>query len=559
MKKVLLVAAENDALINAKVGGMGDVIRDLPEALNTCAVSADVAMPEYGFLKDYYAATHTAEVVVPYGNRTESVMIYKMMRPKTKYTVIDSQTAFAESDNDPQQQQNWVYLFAHPLFNQHDGSIYTQSSADRPFADDANKFALFSLAVTQALLEGKLGDYQVMHLHDWHTAMIAMLRATVAEFAALKAIKCVFTIHNLALQGIRPFSGEQSSFCHWFARWFSVDMLHQHQWFSNAILDPRYNSCVNPMRMGIVFSDLVHVVSPTYAKEILRASEPQIGFIGGEGLEQDLQTKAQQNQLVGIINGCNYPEVDTYNGQSIQIKQRLSLLNIAQNAVIKWQAHKTTVSAADFVASQRLQQYIAKLSSSRKTANAGLLITSVGRLTSQKVMLFLQKLSNGKPALAQILVDLANHDPQAVMIILGSGDEHLSSQIKTIAAQHTNCLFLNGYDEALSEDLYQQGDLFLMPSSFEPCGISQMLAMKHGQPCLVHAVGGLKDTVKHQQNGWVFEGVDAQQQAAHFVEQFRLCLAYDNETLASVKLAASKARFDWARVAQSYNEQLYCD
>jgi len=557
MKKVLLVAAENDALINAKVGGMGDVIRDLPLALNSCSILADVAMPEYGFLKDYYAAKKTAEVLIPYGNRTECVKIYKMLRPATKYTVIEANQLITENQDNSLQQQNWVYLFAHPLFNQDDGSIYTQGSADRPFADDANKFALFSLAVAQALLEGKLDDYQVIHLHDWHSAMIAMLRESVAQFAPLKAIKCVFTIHNLALQGIRPFCGDQSSFGHWFAQWFSNDSLLQDQSLSKAILDPRYTSCVNPMRMGIVLSDMVHVVSPSYAQEVLRTSDPQTGFIGGEGLELDLQAKAELNQLVGIINGCNYPEVKAFNGKSIQIKQRLSLLNNAQHALIKWQAHKTSVSAADFVASQRLQQYITQLSSARKTANASLLITSVGRLTSQKVMLFLQKLANGKAALTQILLDLYAHDPHAIMVILGSGDEHLSNQIKIIAAQHPNCLFLNGYDEALSEDLYQQGDLFLMPSSFEPCGISQMLAMKHGQPCLVHAVGGLKDTVKHQQNGWLFAGTDAAQQAKHFVEQFNLCLAYDSESLASIKLAASEARFEWARVAQCYDEQLY--
>ena len=559
MKKVLLVAAENDALINAKVGGMGDVIRDLPVALNTCAVSADVAMPEYGFLKDYYAATKTAEVVVSYGNSTESVIIYKMLRPETKHVVVDADQLNADSNTTANQQQNWVYLFAHPLFNQDNGSIYTQGSADRPFADDANKFALFSLAVAQALLERKLGDYQVMHLHDWHSAMIAMLRAVVTEFAPLKTIKCVFTIHNLALQGIRPFSGEKSSFCHWFARWFSVDSLHQNQWLSKAILDPRYSSCVNPMRMGIVLSDTVHVVSPTYAKEILQQSEPQKGFVGGEGLEQDLQHKADQHQLVGIINGCSYAENSHANDKAIQVKQRLSLLNKAQDALIKWQAHKASVSSADFIASQRLQQNLIKLSAARKTANASLLITSVGRLTSQKVMLFLQKLTNGKSALSQILSDLYSHNPEAMMIILGSGDEFLSNQIKTIAAQHTNCLFLNGYDEALSDDLYQQGDLFLMPSSFEPCGISQMLAMKHGQPCLVHAVGGLKDTVLHQQNGWVFDGIDAAEQAKHFVEQFKDCLECDTETLANIKLAAYQARFDWANVALSYNEQLYSE
>lgn len=551
MKKVLLVAAENDALINTKVGGMGDVIRDLPTALATCQVSADVAMPEYGFLKDYYNAEKVADVLVPYGNNIELVTIYKMLRPATKQQVKPSSTA-----NDDSQ---WVYLFAHSLFNQADGSIYTQGSADQPFADDANKFALFCLAVAQALVEGKLGRYEVMHLHDWHTAMLAMLRHCLADFSALKQLKCVFTIHNLAIQGIRPYSGMESSFCHWFSQWFSAEFVYHHNRLPHGIMDPRYPNCVNPMRMGIVMSDTVHVVSPTYATEILRASDPAKGFFGGEGLEHDLQEKADKQQLVGIINGCNYPIEPVVNAKTASaVSDRLALLNCAQEALIKWQGNKASVSATDFVASQRVLQQLFKCDQLTKKDKPGLLVTSVGRLTAQKVMLFLQPLANGKTALASILSLMKQHQPDGLLIIAGSGDEQLSLQIKKIVTQYDNCIFLNGYDEEVADKIYQLGDLFLMPSSFEPCGISQMLAMKQGQPCLVHGVGGLKDTVLHQQNGWVFLGDDTLQQAENFVEQFSQCLNdYGTKSWSAIKKAASEARFDWESVAVQYNHLLY--
>ncbi|WP_351089966.1 glycogen/starch synthase, partial [Shewanella sp. S1-49-MNA-CIBAN-0167] len=81
------------------------------------------------------------------------------------------------------------------------------------------KFALFSLSVATCLVNRLLPCFDVLHLHDWHTAMLAMLRGCVAEFSALQAMPCVFTIHNLALQGIRPFSGDDSSFAHWFPQY----------------------------------------------------------------------------------------------------------------------------------------------------------------------------------------------------------------------------------------------------------------------------------------------------------------------------------------------------
>jgi starch synthase len=563
MNKVLLVAAENDALIKAKVGGMGDVIRDLPKALSDCGISADVAMPEYGFLKDYYCADKVTDIEVSFGGKMEKISIYRIPRPESKAQVC---TAKGSSE-----QHSWVYLFAHPMFNQADGSIYTQGSADRPFADDADKFALFCLAVASALVQGKLGHYDVMHLHDWHTAMIAMLRKCVDDFASLKQLKCIYTIHNLALQGIRPLTGDKSSLCHWYPQWFFATQLDN---LPNGIVDPRYPNCANPMRMGIVFSDKVHVVSPTYAKEILLASHPEKGFYGGEGLEQDLQLKAANQQLVGIINGCDYTIDDNHapntadsarsktqqvsKSQSANLTfERLDLLSTAQEALIQWQKYKSVVSSTDFIANIRVEQHIRRYTNI-DSSYPGLLVTSVGRLTTQKVMLFLTKIANGKTVLDQLLINLKQQQPDALFMLLGSGDEQLSNQLKTICAQYANSIFLNGYDEQLSQLLYQQGELFLMPSSFEPCGISQMLAMKHGQPCLVHGVGGLKDTVKHDENGWVFNGDGIEMQANNFISQFNQCLqSYGTLPWQQIKQQASMARFDWQTVAQAYKEHLY--
>ncbi|MGZ9898334.1 glycogen synthase [Shewanella gaetbuli] len=554
MKKVLMVAAENDALVNAKVGGMGDVIRDLPPALLSASIQADVAMPDYGFLIRSYNALKLAQVTVPFCGQVHTIDIYKMPRPEHKQNLAKS-SYHAVAETDSAEVNSWVYLFSHPLFNQADQSIYAQGSSDRPFADDASKFALFSLAVAKAICEGKLAEYDVLHLHDWHTAMIAMLRQCVDEFSGLKHLKCVYTIHNLALQGIRPYHHDSSSFISWFGYWFNQhDSVND---LPEGIADPRYSSCVNPMRMGIVMSDVVHVVSPSYAQEILRPSNPAMGFYGAEGLEADLIHKAKAGQLIGIINGCEYSST-TESKPSQNVKQCLMLINQAQQALSKWQANKDVVSSEDFIASIKLTQYQQQLESSRKNASAPMLITSVGRLTEQKVLLFLHKTQSGKNVLSELLDSLHRYNNDARFILLGSGDAVLAKQFKSIAAHFNNFIYLNGYADNVAQTLYQQGDLFLMPSSFEPCGISQMLAMKQGQPCLVHGVGGLKDTVVHDTNGWQFSGANLDQQAQAFIQQFSTCLdLFNTQDWHQVCDNAAQARFDWQSIATEYASKLY--
>mgnify|MGYP000551360115 CR=1 FL=1 len=280
VKRVLLVAAENDALQGAKVGGMADVIRDLPPALAQCGVIADVAMPNYGFLAAHYSAKHYANIKVNFSGTSHSVKVFCMPRPSTKNDLSASMSMSHVMMSPEQLQSNppMVYLFDHPLFN-HNGQVYCNGADDRPFADDATKFALFSLCVATCLVDNILPKYHVLHLHDWHAAMVAMLKTCVDEFDRLNDMVCVYTIHNLALQGIRPFNGDESSFSAWFPQYATrlkpISKI--------SLFDPRYANCINPMRMGIVLSDKVHLVSPTYAQEVLLPSDHAKGFFGGEG------------------------------------------------------------------------------------------------------------------------------------------------------------------------------------------------------------------------------------------------------------------------------------
>ena len=149
---------------------------------------------------------------------------------------------------------------------------------------------------------------------------------------------------------------------------------------------------------------------------------------------------------------------------------------------------------------------------------------------------------------------------RGIFIMIGSGDPEYEAFFTRMAAQHNNFLFLKHYAERISRQLYTSGDLFMMPSSFEPCGISQMLAMREGQPCLVHAVGGLKDTVSHGSNGFTFGADTFIEQAQSFVEAFGDILDLrENEPERWLAICdnAARARFLWSDSVAQYVSKLY--
>ncbi|MCE9685201.1 glycogen synthase [Shewanella sp. AS16] len=521
-----MLAAENAALEHAKVGGMADVIRDLPPALAEQGLLVDVVMPGYGFLPAMAGAELMAELSVAFGGRRERVEVYRAAHPLLEGAHI--------------------YLLEHGLFVTEHGGIYCDGSPDRPFAEDATKFALWCAAVAGALLDGLIPMPEVLHLHDWHAGLFAMLRAFAPEYRSLRAVPCVFTIHNLALQGIRPVRQEASSLAAWFPgllQDLDSEQLAQ-------ILDPRYPQCVNPMRAGIVLSDRVHLVSPSYAREVLQASCSEKGFFGGEGLEADLRLKSQQGRLLGILNGCHY------GGTAAATSRDLSLvLSAAEQALMLWQGPRQLTPALDTLALCRIAGLWRALDRGRAP---DFLLTSVGRLTDQKVLILRQAWAEGQNLLQCLLTRLRALRPGALFIMLGSGDAAIAAEFRRQAAGFDNFLFLNGYDEALAEHLYRAGDLFLMPSSFEPCGISQMLAMRAGQVCLVHGVGGLKDTVTDGETGLVFNGRDLREQGQELLGKLEQALAgFGSPAWHRLAKAAAGQRFDWHAIAGIYRRELY--
>jgi starch synthase len=510
-----MAAAENGALPGFKVGGIADVVQHLPEALTRIGCMATVVCPAYGLADALPGAQSSGELRVPFAGGIERVRLYRVP------------TAGAARQ----------MLLDHPVFSTcGPGAVYCHDDADRPFATDATKFALFSAAVAEGLLAGAFARVDVVHLHDWHAALVLVLRRFAQRYATLRSTRMVFTIHNLGLQGVRPLAGDPSSLASWYPA-LQGDVT--------PLLDPRWADCVNPMAAAIRLADAVGTVSPTYANEILEPDDPHgTGRHGGEGLEADLRAANRRGALLGILNGCNYPP-----GEPAAKPGWPALLDTLRGEALRLAASSEVLESAHYVAGQRL--------AALKRKRPGTLLTTVGRVTRQKLGLLQAPTAHALSALDGVLDAVGDG---GLYVILGSGDPEVERFLVSVSARRANLVFLRGYAEALAQDLYAEGDLFLMPSSYEPCGISQMIAMRAGQPCLVHAVGGLKDTVLDEVNGFTFTGDGVGATAEALVARLAQALEMRSrkpKRWSALEKAAREARFSWTDSALAYRDGLY--
>ncbi len=509
--RILMVAAENGALPGGKVGGMADVIAQMPPALTGQGHAVDVLVPSYGSYQLRTDATLQGTVSVMFAGFEQRLGLYRLAT--TRSSVVQ-----------------WV--LHHPLFGQPAGQIYHHDDSSAPFATDANLYALFCAGVARCIEENFWPGLDVLHLHDWHTAGILLFLPTDQSQGRPRT---VFTVHNLALQGQRPLSGPPSSFRSWFPD----------RCCPEAGIDPRFQDCYNPMRLGINLADRVHLVSPGYAREVL---QPNGDFHhGGEGLETDLRSAADAGRLHGILNGCEYPEIRR------ERQSRSHVLDVILQTLTRWVAANELVSSAHYLA---LRNHAALHGEKRKKKT--MLITCVGRLVEQKVGLLMHPLPGEESSVMESM--LMEASKTATFVVLGTGDATCERFFIDLAGRCPNLLYLRGFDDTLADVLYASGDLFLMPSVFEPCGISQMLAMRGGQPCLVHATGGLADTVDDDINGFSFGGATADEAALDLAQRFQQVLTLwqnDADPWNNIRANAAAARFEWRASARSYLELLY--
>ena len=517
-KHIVMIAAENGVLKGAKVGGIADVIRDVPRALARRGHRVTVVTPGYQALSKLPCARLLHTLTVDFSRVLEKLELFQIDTP-----------------DEPAAVQHLV--LEHPLFGACGaGQVYCHDVFE-PFATDASKFALFCHAACYALVTGAIAKADVLHLHDWHAALMLLLREAHSPYHALLDIPAVYTVHNLSLQGVRPFADNLSSPGHWFPTL---------KYAREPVADPTYPECINLMRTGINLADQVHVVSPTYAREILQPSNPTLGLCRGEGLEKDLRRINKAGKLHGILNGCDYSK-SSDGGKKVVKKQFIAA---ATTTLEQWVRGRDQINAAHFHALQRL------LSWAQRKPKDQCVVGSVGRLTAQKVNLLRVEVAPGVFALDALLQQL----DKGFMIMLGSGDSACEQFMREAMQRNTNFLFLCGYSEELGEMLYNFCDLFLMPSSFEPCGISQMLAMRAGTPPLVHKVGGLADTVQHMVNGFAFDGASQHEQAAKLLQVFEEALLVQSTKIPvwqGICRNAAATRFLWDDMMREYENRLY--
>ncbi len=301
-------------------------------------------------------------------------------------------------------------------------------------ADDPKRFAFFCRAVAEI---AAVRRPDVVHAHDWHTALVPeLLKQGYAD--RLPETASVFTIHNLAYQGVTR-----------------ERVLHLVELPEDRLLieKKRYAKQIDPMARGIAFADVVSTVSERYAEEILT---PQFG----EGLEPLLEER--RSDLYGILNGIDTKIFDP--ATDPHIAANYSLEDVSGKALCK------AALREEF----RLRETV-------QTPLFGV----VGRLVEQK----------GVDLLAAVTPQLLAWGAQVVM--LGAGEPAYERRLSELAAQSAGAFGLRiGFDAALAQRIYAGSDLFLMPSRFEPCGLGQLISLRYGTVPVVHAVGGLADTVR---------------------------------------------------------------
>ena len=509
MNSFLFLAAENDGLAECKAGGMGDVVRDVPRQIAERGDKVHVVVPAYSRL--HHPGRRIAELNFSLRGISYMAELYEVP-PKKEIKGIKH------------------YVIHHPEIEAGDIAHIYHIDPTEPFFTDAIKYIIFCTAVAQAVKDGHFGKLDIIHMHDWHTSLLAFLREYHPEYKVLKKSRFVYSIHNLAIQGIRPFSNNYSSIDNWFP-----DLDYDR----DAMKDYRYSDCINLMAVGIRLSDAVHTVSPSYKEDVLLPSDPP-EFIGGEGLESDLQKADKEKRLFGILNGSNY--------KNIRVAEKHTLYWHIIRAILKWGQEESKKYKAQFLAhtGEKIVPFLED--------PPAFICSSVARLTEQKFYFFMRS----PEALEAILKKL--EAVNGVFILLGTGIPEYEEMVRNMSYRHHNLIFINGQSEDVIDAIYLETDLYFMPSLFEPCGISQMLAMRNGHPCLVHHTGGLKDTVSHMKTGFSFDGDTYDEKIENMVDSFDLILDLymnDKPTWNKIKANAKRKRFTWKKSVDAYYKHLY--
>ena len=431
---ILFVTSEADPF--AKTGGLADVSSALPQMIREIGHEIRLMMPRYGSISDRKFKIHDVirlkEIPIPVGNETKLTSINSSFIANLKIKVQ-------------------VYFLSNKeLFNR-DG-LYASKKNQVEFKDNDERFIFFCRGVLETLK--RLGwQPDIIHCNDWQTGLIpAYLKTIYADDPFFKNIKSIFTIHNLAYQGIFPAS--------------SFDKTHLPKSIFNED-GVSSNGKLNFMKAGIAFADIVTTVSDKYAKEICSPNKFNYGL-------EDYLSKRKE-KIVGILNGIDFnvwnPETDPF------ISKRYNIKSIEGKNANKFEL---------------LEKFGLKAESNVPVFGM------VTRLVALK----------GLELIEQIADKFFKENVR--FVILGSGEvkyQKIFEKIKKKFPQKIS--FINAFDEELAHLVEAGSDIYLMPSECEPCGLNQMYSVRYGTIPIVRGTGGLDDTIidvsKPHGTGFKFE------------------------------------------------------
>ncbi len=405
MYNVIHISAECSPFV--KVGGLADVVGSLPgEIKKLRGMDVRVILPYYKSIPNKYKrkTVDVTDFSIDLGDQKDIyVGVKSLKKGNILYYFIDNEFFFGNRDN-----------------------IYN-------YGDEATRFSYFQLAALEALIRiGFLPD--IIHVHDWHTAMIPLLVKT--KYQDKFNAKTLLSIHNLAYQGIFP--------------------LQDYNLFKMRY-DARmeYEGFLNFLKSGIVNADKITTVSETYAKEILT---DYFGY-GMQGL-----LKMRGNDLVGILNGVNYKEFSPQTDKLIE--QRFSPEDYQKGKLANKDALFKKLKI-DFPLDRPV-------------------ISIISRLVSQK----------GIDLIKRVFSEMLEVDDFS-FIVLGTGSVEYEDYFVDLENKYPDKVKVNiGYSNRLAHMIYAGSDMFLMPSKFEPCGLGQIIALKYATIPIVRETGGLVDTIQ---------------------------------------------------------------
>ncbi|MBZ5725202.1 MAG: glycogen synthase GlgA [Acidobacteriia bacterium] len=449
----------------AKTGGLADVVGSLPTALGAYGDEVAVVTPRYRAIDMKGMRRVYDSLPVYLGPARFDTSIYLAAEPFPLYLVD-----------------------CPPLYDRK--GFYGEAGVDYP--DNHIRFAVFARAALG--VARRLFRTDVLHCHDWQSGLVPVyLKTLLAGDPTFLGVKTLFSVHNLAYQGLFPRTA-----------------------LAELALDPgvyrpdgmEFFGRISYLRGGIAFADALSTVSPTYAREI---QTPEYGF----GLDGALRGRA--GVLSGILNGADYREWNPETGPFIP-------------------AH---YSADDLSGKRICKRELLREFGLPEAAMERPLIGIVSRFTDQKG--------------ADILVEAAGGivAEDVYLVALGTGEPKYEELFRSMAARHPDRIAVRiGYDNPLAHRVEAGADLFLMPSRWEPCGLNQIYSLRYGTVPVVRATGGLDDTIE---DGIGFKFVEYTGQALLEAVRSAVRAFADGDAWRETMRRGMAKDFSWKKSAAAYS------